>query len=68
MKKHLRYTILLFILLFVVVNEAIIEMRSTSWERSLIVHIYAVSGDSRTASKAYVEALTSAHFKPMEPL
>ena len=37
MKKNLRYAILLFILLFVAVNEAIIEMRSTSWERPLIV-------------------------------
>jgi hypothetical protein len=66
MKKNLRYLILLFILLFVAVNEAIIEMRSTSWERPLIVHIYALSGDSRAASKAYVDSLTSAHFKPME--
>ena len=66
MKKHLRYMILLLILLFVAVNEAIIAMRSTSWERPLIVHIYAVSGDSRAASEAYIDSLTSAHFKPME--
>jgi hypothetical protein len=66
MKKSLRYAILLFILLFVAVNEAVLKMRSTSWERPLLVHIYAVSGDARATSEAYVDALTSAQFKPIE--
>ena len=63
MKKNLRYAILLLILLFVAVNEAVLEMRSTSWERPLIVHIYAVSGDSRAASEAYVDSLTTRAFQ-----
>lgn len=66
MNRKLRYAILLFVLLFVAVNEAVIKMRSTSWERPLVVHIYAVSGDARAVSEAYVDSLTSTHFKPME--
>ncbi len=66
MRKSLRCTILLLILLFVAVNEAVLKMRSTSWERPLEVHIYAVSGDSRAASESYVDSLTSEHFKPIE--
>ncbi len=66
MSKNLRYAILLFILLFVAVNEAVLKMRSTSWERPLRVHIYAVSGDARGASEAYVDRLTTKHFKPIE--
>jgi hypothetical protein len=66
MNKSLRYLILLLILAFVTVNEAVIKMRSTSWERPLRVHIYAVSGDARAASEAYVDALTTADFKPIE--
>jgi len=66
MSKNLRYMILLLILLFVAVNEAVIKMRSTSWERPLRVHIYAISGDARAASEAWVDALTTEHFKPIE--
>ncbi len=66
MSKNLRYMILLLILLFVAVNEAVIKLRSTSWERPLVVHIYAVSGDGRAASEAWVDALTTEHFKPIE--
>jgi hypothetical protein len=66
MSRNLRYLILLLILLFVAVNEAVIKLRSTSWERPLQVHIYAVSGDGRAASEAYVDALTTEQFKPIE--
>jgi len=66
MRKNLRYMILLLILLFVAVNEAVIKMRSTSWERPLRVHIYAVSGDARAASEGYIDTLTTEYFKPIE--
>lgn len=66
MRKNLRYLILLLILLFVAVNEAMIKLRSTSWERPLQVHIYAISGDQRPASEAYVDALDTRHFAPIE--
>ena len=66
MRKNLRYMILLAILLFVAVNEALIKMRSTSWENPLWVRIYAVSGDGRAATDAYIDSLTSERFKPIE--
>ena len=66
MRKHLRYLILLLILLFVAVNEAVLKLRSTSWERPLQVHIYAVSGDGRAASEAYIDALTTEDFLPLQ--
>ena len=66
MSRNLRYLILLSILAFVAVNEAVLKLRSTSWERPLRVHIYAVSGDSRPASAAYIDSLTTEQFKPIE--
>jgi len=66
MRKNLRYLILLSILAFVAVNEALIKMRSTSWENPLWVRIYAVSGDGRAATDAYIDSLTSERFKPIE--
>ena len=66
MRKNLRYLILLSILLFVALNEAAMRMHSTSWERPLLVHIYAISGDGRPASEAYVESLSTQHFMPIE--
>jgi hypothetical protein len=66
MSRNLRYLILLSILAFVAINEAVLKMRSTSWERPLLVHIYAISGDSRPASEAYIDSLTTEQFKPIE--
>ncbi len=66
MRKHLRYLILLLILLFVVVNEAVNKMRSTSWDESLWVSIYAVNGDARSATDKYIDSLESRDFKAIE--
>ena len=66
MRRHIRYFILLLILAFVAVNEAVVRMRTASWERPLEVHIYAISGDNRQASRDYVNRLTIANFKPIE--
>ena len=66
MHKNLRYLILLSILLFVVVNEALIKFRSTSWEIPLGVRIYAVSGDNRRATENYIESLTTESFSAVE--
>jgi len=66
MRKNLRYAILLLILLFVGINEAVLKLRSTSWDRPLEVHIYAISGDGRAASEAFVDRLTTEDFLPIE--
>jgi hypothetical protein len=66
MRRNLRYLILLSILLFVAVNEALMKMRSTSWENPLWVRIYAVNGDGRSATDAYIDSLTSGDFQGIE--
>lgn len=66
MRKHLRYVILLSILLFVVINETLIKFRSTSWENPLWVRIYAVSGDDRVATARYIDSLTKHSFAAVE--
>lgn len=66
MSKNVRYLILLLILLFVVVNEALIKIRSTSWENPLWLRIYAVNGDGREATQRYIDSLTSDNFKAVE--
>lgn len=66
MRKNLRYLILLLILLFVAVNEALIKTRSTSWENPLWVRIYAVNGDNRGATGKYLDSLSSENFQAIE--
>ncbi len=66
MRKHLRYLILLLILLFVAVNEAVNKMRTTSWDEPLWVSIYAVNGDARNATDKYIDSLESRDFKAIE--
>lgn len=66
MRKNLRYLILLLVLLFVAVNEALIKSRSTSWENPLWVRIYAVNGDGRNATEKYIDSLTRNSFAAME--
>lgn len=66
MRRHLRYLILLLILLFVVVNEAVNKMRTTSWERPLWVRVYAVNGDGSSTTDKYIDSLESQDFEPIE--
>ncbi len=66
MRKHLRYMILLLILLFVAVNESLNKFRSTSWENPLWVRIYAVNGDGVEATDKYIDSLTTDSFKTIE--
>ena len=66
MRRHLRYLILLLILLFVAVNEAVNEFRTTSWDRPLWVRVYAVNGDGRGTTDKYIDGLESQDFKPIE--
>jgi hypothetical protein len=66
MRRNLRYAILLLILLFVAVNEAVLKLRATSWDRPLQVHVYAVSGDGRAATEAFIDALSTEDFLPMQ--
>lgn len=66
MRRNLRYLILLLVLLFVAVNEALIKFRSTSWENPLWVRIYAVNGDGRKATENYIDSLSRDSFAAVE--
>ena len=66
MRRHLRYLILLLILLFVAANETVNKLRTTSWDRPLWVRIYAVNGDGRGTTDKYIDGLESQDFKPIE--
>jgi len=66
MRKHLRYLVLLLILLFVAVNEALNKTSTTSWEAPLWVRIYAVNGDGQNATDKYIDRLQSQDFMAIE--
>ena len=66
MRKHLRYLILLLILLFVAVNESLNRLRSTAWDHPLVVQLYAVSGDERAATSRYIDDLRGDDFEAIE--
>lgn len=66
MRRHLRYLILLLILLFVAVNEALNRWRTTDWDRPLVVQLYALNGDARDATESYIGSLREAHFQAVE--
>ncbi len=66
MKRHIRYFILLLILLFVAVNEAVIRFHSTSWDLSLPVVIYVGNGDGRQTTEAYIDSLSERDFVAIE--
>ena len=66
MQKNLRYLILLLILLAIAVHEAVIKVRTTSWDQTLDVRIYAANGDRLAATERYIGALRTPHFEPIE--
>lgn len=66
MRKHLRYLILLLILLFVAINEAVNRMHSTSWEIPLVVQVFASSGDGRAATDRYLDTLDGRQVEAIE--
>ena len=66
MRKPLRYLVLLLILAFVAANEAYNKMRTRSWERPLVVHLFATSGDGRAATGHYIDSLRNEHFRAIE--
>lgn len=64
--KKLRILILLFILLVVAVSTWLTKMRTTSWEKPLVVAVYPINGDGSERSAAYIENLSRDTFKDIE--
>ncbi len=66
MAKQLRILALLLVLFVVAMDALLVKHRSTSWDRTLWVHVYVVNGDGSTASESYIQALELEDFQPVE--
>jgi hypothetical protein len=64
--KQLRILFLLLILLLVAVSTWLTQLRSTSWEKPLVVAIYPINGDGSEQSAAYIEDLSLDAFDDIE--
>ena len=64
--RHIRYLVLLLILLSVASHEAWVKYKVASWDETLQVRIYAINGDSRKATDLYVNKLKANDFSEIE--
>jgi hypothetical protein len=64
--KQLRILFLLLVLFLVAASTWLTQMRSTSWERPLVVAIYPINGDGSAQSAAYIENLSLETFDDIE--
>lgn len=63
--RHIRYLILLLILLAVAWHEAWVKLSVASWDRPLIVRISAINGDSRKATARYIASQKNTEYQPL---
>jgi hypothetical protein len=64
--KQFRILILLLVLLLVAVGTWLTKLRTTSWEKPLVVAIYPINGDGSAKSADYIEHLTLSEFDDIE--
>ena len=64
--KKLRILFLLLVLLMVAVSTWLTKMRTTSWEKPLVVAIYPINGDGSAQSASYIEGLSLDTFDDIE--
>lgn len=64
--KQLRILILLLILLLVAVSTWLTKMRTTSWEKPLVVAVYPINGDGSTQAASYIQQLALQDFDDIE--
>ena len=64
--RQLRILFLLLILLAVAVSNLLTWMRTTSWERPLVVAMYPINGDGSTAAANYIARLDADSFTQIE--
>jgi hypothetical protein len=64
--RRLRILILLIVLLLVSVTTCETRYLSTHWRSPLYVAIYPIAADASRVTRAYVEALDSERFKPID--
>ena len=66
MFQTIRLSILLFVLLFVVLNTWLSQARSTDWNNSLWIKIYPINADGSEASVKHISTLNTATFSQIE--
>ena len=66
MARKLRILVLLSVLFVVAVDALIVKTRSTSWDRTLWVHVYAINGDGSSVSESYIRSLNLQDFQAVE--
>ena len=64
--KQLRILFLLLVLFTVAVGTWLTKLRTTSWERPLVVAIYPINSDGSTQSAAYIKDLSLETFDDIE--
>ena len=64
--RQLRILVLLIVLLLVSVTTCETRYLSTHWRSPLYVSIYPIAADASPVTRAYVEALDSERFKPID--
>jgi len=66
MFRRLRIAVLLYILAFIAVAQFLTTRRSTAWDSPLWVNVYTVDGDDRSATRSYIDSLSSTEFSDVE--
>lgn len=64
--KQLRILILLLVLLMVAVSTWLTQLRTTDWDRPLVVAVYPINGDASDASHRYITALSVESFSDID--
>lgn len=64
--RHIRYLVLLAILILVAGNAVYFKWKVASWDETLQVRIYAINADDRNATSKYVSQLDIGDFRPIE--
>jgi hypothetical protein len=66
MFKAIRIAILLFVLVFVLLNTWLTQARSTDWNNALWLKIYPINADGAPETTRYIEQLDVQSFAPIE--
>lgn len=66
MFKNIRILILLYVLLIVAVGGWLSKARTTDWDKSLEVVVYAINADGRAATQHYIDKIKNNDFLDIE--